>query len=155
MSLKKSRQSITRTLQSKLDEKSALHFENEIYKMCLYLSKEYDDTLEDIYNKFAYEKVGDIMNADGEEDRNGVLNDIKNGILGWKSAPYKEFRRKLEKDNSEIAKSISIEEGDLPCRNAKCGSKRCISYLSQDRSGDEGMTQHVICVDCRTHYTIN
>ena len=87
MSLSKSRKAVTTILKKHLGNvKEAASLEKEIYKMCQRLSKtEYEgNTVEEIYEKYAYEKVGDIINAE-EEEINNILKDIKNDILDWNS----------------------------------------------------------------------
>ena len=150
MSLAVSRKSVTTVLKESLDNnKEAINFEKEIFKMCERLSKEYeDDTIEEIYDKYAFEKTGDILNANGEEERNRVMKDIKNNVLDWESAPYKEFREKREKENEQLIKGVETVISDYKCKNKECGSRRCIQSLVQTRSGDEGFTVFVTCLDC-------
>ena len=62
MSLSSSRKAILSVLKKNLnDNNQATNFEKEIYKMCQRLSKdEFEgESVEDIYNKYAFEKIGD------------------------------------------------------------------------------------------------
>jgi len=151
MSLSVSRKSVTTVLKKHLgNDSEAVNLEKEIYKMCQRLSKgEYEDnTVEEIYDKYAYEKVGDIINADGEEERNKVANDIKNEVLDWNSAPYKEFRERREEENKQVAEGLDTGKSDYQCKNKECGSRECIQTMMQTRSGDEGFTVFVTCLKC-------
>ena len=151
MSLSKSRKSVTTVLKKHLgDEKEAVKLEKEIYKMCQRLSEtEYEDnTVEEVYDKYAYEKVGDIINADGEEEINNVINDIKKDIIDWESAPYKEFRERRDEENKQIVQGIKTVKSDYKCKNKECGSRECIQVPMQTRSGDEGTTIFITCLKC-------
>lgn len=47
----------------------------------------------------------------------------------------------------------AIEEGIYQCN--KCNCKRTLREMSQDRSGDEGMTTYIICMGCFTRWKEN
>lgn len=47
----------------------------------------------------------------------------------------------------------AIEEGIYQCN--KCNGKRTLREMSQDRSGDEGMTTYIICMGCFTRWKEN
>lgn len=151
MSLSNSRKSVTTVLKKHLgNDKEAVNFEKDIYKMCQRLSKgEYDEnTVEEIYEKYAYEKVGDIINSDGEEELNNIINDIKNLVLDWNSAPYKEFRERREEENKQVVQGVKTGKSDYQCKNKECGSREVIQTMMQTRSGDEGYTVFVTCLKC-------
>ena len=150
MSLSKSRKAVTTILKKHLGNvKEAASLEKEIYKMCQRLSKtEYEgNTVEEIYEKYAYEKVGDIINAE-EEEINNILKDIKNDILDWNSTPYKKLREKREEENKQVVQGIKTEKSDYKCKNKDCGSRESIQTMSQTRSGDEGFTVFITCLKC-------
>ena len=154
-SMTSSRKSVVAALKGKLDTITATNFEKEIYKMCQRLSDETDEPLEDIYNQYAYEKVGDIMVADGDEEMDKVRQDIKNDVLDWDSAPYKDFRERRDEDNTNAIQGIVTEVSDYKCKAKDCQSRECIQTQLQTRSGDEGFTTFVTCMKCGKRYRVD
>ena len=151
MSLSSSRKAILSVLKKNLnDNNQATNFEKEIYKMCQRLSKdEFEgESVEDIYNKYAFEKIGDIISADGKEELDKILNDIKNEVIDWNSAPYDEFRKRRDEENEQVIQGLKTEKSDYQCKAKNCGSRECIQTLLQTRSGDEGFSIFVTCLKC-------
>lgn len=149
------RQAVVEALKTKLGPKSSANFEERIWKMCDLLREEYVEDTDEIYGKYAYEKVGCILAADGRDGRAAVLRDIKNVVLDWDSCNYDEFRRRRDLDNAQIAEGVKVEKGEFKCRKRECNSNECFFYQQQDRSGDEGMTTYVVCTKCSTRYRFN
>lgn len=149
------RQAVVDALETKLGPKSSANFEERIWKMCNQLGEEYVEDTNEIYGKYAYEKVGCILAAKDRDDRAKVLNDIKGTVLDWDSHNYDEFRRRRNLDNAQIAEGVKVEKGEFKCRKKECKSNECYFYLQQDRSGDEGMTTYVVCTKCSTRYRFN
>ena len=148
------RKSILKTLKTRFDNKTSTKYEKLIWDMCTDLSNEYEESVEDIYKKYAYEKVGCIFTSD-KNQLEKTLKDIQNSILDWDSCSYNDFRKRLEEDNSKITEGIKIEKGEYKCRNKNCKSNECYFYQVQTRSADEGATTFVVCTKCSTRYRFN
>lgn len=142
-------------LQTKYNRKTSEMYENNIYQMCKNLSEDYVESVDEIYRKYAYEKVGELLSISEETKIQSICEDLSNGVLDWDSCVYAEYREKLEKENTQIAQGIKVEKGEFTCKNRNCRSKECYYYQSQDRSSDEGMTTHVICTKCGTRFKFN
>lgn len=140
------REEIILLLNEKFSEKTSRAYEKLIHKFSI--SKNLD------YFTIAYEKIGQLIISD-QQERKIILDDLKNFRNGWNCEYYNEYKINLEKIMSNFTTEIKVEEGDYKCRNKKCKSTKCRWYQSQDRSGDEGFTIHVICTECSGHYTIN
>ena len=56
---------------------------------------------------------------------------------------------KIKNENKYIPK-VEASTDNYTCR--KCKSKQCTHYQLQTRSGDEGMTTYVACIDCGTSW---
>lgn len=153
--LASSRNAIVKVLETKLGPKSSANFENQIYNMCLRLASKSGGVVEEVYVKYAYEKVGCLMDAKDRKGRACVLADIKGDLMEWDSSSYDDFRSRQNIDNAQIAQGIKVEKGEFPCRNKDCKSRECYMYQMQDRSGDEGATTYVQCTKCRTRYRFN
>jgi len=148
MTLEVSRKSITSVLKKKLDDKEAVDFEKEIYKMCQRLLEEYDESIEDIYNKYAYEKTGDLMQAKGKEEREKIRQDIKGDVRDWDSTPFEGFRKKRDAENLLIVRGIETEKSDYKCKAKGCGSRNIIQQQIQTRSADEPASLFIRCLKC-------
>ena len=128
--------------------KSASNYEQLIYEMCEHLAKEvFEESIEDVYNYYAFEKIGQLVTGPVEE----VIDDIKNNRIGNESF----YCRKKKKVDSEF--SIERKSGIFKCKDPGCRArytKETIMRSEQRRSGDEGMSLIVTCRVCQKEYTL-
>jgi DNA-directed RNA polymerase subunit M/transcription elongation factor TFIIS len=168
--LDRERKAVRKALQRQLKNQTAEKYEIHIYKMCKRIVKRAEEfveegspscrfseyvTVEMLYPKIAYEKVGQLLVCKDRPERENILNDIKNDVTGFDTYPYEVYKTKQKEECSFAAQGPKVEEGEFPCRNPKCKSKRCYWYQLQTRSGDEGMTIFVTCIKCKTRYKKN
>ncbi len=143
------RRAVTKTLEKKYPKKAS-SYEKEIYKMCKYLSENvYDESTDEIYNYYAYEKVGQLMTG----SLKNVLEDIKECRVGSESYFHRKFFE-VETDDEPMIK----KGGVYPCRNRKCRSsktKETTIRCCQRKSSDEGMSVIVTCRVCKKEYTVS
>lgn len=69
----------------------------------------------------------------------------------WIHSSYEKII-KLEK---MIREPLKGKKGIFKCRNSKCGKMNTLSIEVQKRSGDEGTTSFVFCLDCDHHFQQN
>nr|QBK85654.1 MAG: transcription factor S-II [Marseillevirus LCMAC101] len=155
------RKAVVKALKIKLKTKTAKNYEKQIYRMCERIVAD-DETeemsegrtsIQDLYPNIAYEKVGHLLQCQDRQEREEILTDIKNCDTGFDTHPYETFRQKLKEVCSFTAQGPIVEEGEFPCRNSKCKSKRCFFYQLQTRSADEPMTTFVTCIKCKSRYS--
>lgn len=149
------RKAIVNALQRNLKQKSAENYEKQIYRMCKRVIKDDPDgntSIDMLYAKIAYEKVGQLILCEDRSEREKILADIKNQCIGFESSVNDDFRRKQKKECSFTAKGPKVEKGEFPCRNSKCRSKECFFYTLQTRSLDEPASIFVTCIKCKTRY---
>mgnify|MGYP002626421384 CR=1 FL=1 len=144
------RKLIVKALEKKFSSEDAKNYEDLIYKMCLTLADDvFDESLEEIYQYYAYEKVGQLMEGDLQE----TLNDIKKCRLGKDAFYHRKFN-----ENKEIPQNEPlIRSGVFPCRKRTCRAhqtKETIYITDQRRSGDEGMSVIIKCRVCGSEYTV-
>ena len=130
------RKAVIKALQRNLKRKTAENYEQHIYRMCKRMVK--DDqfmaiTVEGLYPRIAYEKVGQLILCEDRLEREKILDDIKNHYTGFQSSVNDVFRQKQKKECSFTAKGPKVEKGEFPCRNPKCRSKECFWYPLQTR----------------------
>jgi len=146
------RQAVIKALQQKFSVSKAKTYEEELHKMCQNLGETtFDESVDEIYKYYAYEKVGQLM-AVSESHLQEVINDIKNSQIGEGSF----YRRKLDSKKLNVDDKM-IRSGVFPCLTRGCRSrhtKETIFRMEQRRSGDEGMTAIVSCRICKEVYTL-
>jgi DNA-directed RNA polymerase subunit M/transcription elongation factor TFIIS len=140
---------VTRTLvkQCKFSQSKAKKIEEKIHDAVL---KMYDDVVDDHYNKYAFEKLGEIVSH--PDLVSTIIGDIENAVEGWDSCVYEKLRRKEESITQEQVEGMKVTKGEFTCRNYKCKSDECCYYTSQTRSLDEPASVYVICTKCGTRY---
>ncbi len=147
--LPSNRMAVVKILRSKYPKKARL-YEGEIHQMCQNLSENtYEEPVNDIYDYYAYEKVGQFMTGSPKK----VLEDIKECRVGTESYFHRKFFEVDILDDDEPM----IRKGVYPCRNRKCRSsktKETTIKMVQKRSSDEGMSVIVTCRVCKKEYTV-
>lgn len=127
--------------------------ETKLYDLCANLATEYDDSIEELYRKFAYDKLGELIT--NPDKKNDILSDIDNKLLGWESCLFKTFRENESKDVKDQVVGMKVSKGEFKCKNIRCKSDECYYYPVQTRSCDEGATNYVVCSKCGGRYTFN
>lgn len=138
-----SREIIQTILETKFPKNISTAYENEIFKMC--------ERLKISYEKYAYEKVGEIMETDDKDARKKIATDIVNDRSEiYNSSIYKPFDEQKSIDNERIINPPTIQKSLYKCKH--CHSDKTWSYQHQTRSGDEGMTTFINCSECGKRY---
>ncbi len=127
--------------------------EKHIYEMSCKEGKINED-IEQIYKLNIFQTIGDIMNGKKLKE---LIENIKNGNLGWRHPAFKQMQNMIEEQNDFIENPFEVEEGVLECKardknGIVCGSKRVFSYQRQVRSADEPMTTFASCCQCGTKW---
>ena len=102
-------------------------------------------------NDVIYE-IGFMLKSENLSLKN-VLEYIKKKKLSFSHPNFDTISKRIIEMDHFMDKPFEAEEGVNTCN--KCSSKRTISYSRQTRSGDEGMTVYVFCIDCKSRYTMN
>jgi len=102
-------------------------------------------------NDIIYE-VGFLLKNENENIKK-VFELLKGGNLFKNHPNFIDISKKLKEMDDFMDKPFEVTEGVNVCN--KCSSKRTLSYNRQTRSGDEGMTVYVFCIDCKYRYTMN
>lgn len=127
--------------------------EKHIYDMSCKETKINED-IEQIYKLHMFQTIGDIMKGQKLKE---VIENIKNGNLGWSHPAFKHMQNMIDEQNDFIENPFAVEEGVLECKardknGIVCGSKRVFSYQRQVRSADEPMTTFASCCQCGTKW---
>lgn len=105
-----------------------------------------DDELDVIY------EVGFLIKNEKENLKN-TFDLLKNRKLFKNHPNFVDISKKIKEMDEFMDKPFEVTEGVNVCN--KCKSSRTLSYNRQTRSGDEGMTVYVFCIDCKYRYTMN
>ena len=103
-------------------------------------------SFEELYRSMCY----DYLSERPEECWAVTKKDSLSGSFGWSSGRFNNLQKEQEEEDAFIANPIEIEEGVVTC--GKCGSNKTYSYQLQTRSGDEGITSFVRCVQCGSRW---
>lgn len=104
-------------------------------------------------NMSLYNIIADILNGVSSET---IYNNIDNLKTGWKHPCCEEMNDIIHEQNEYITNpfEMEIKEGVVECKaivkdtGRKCGSRRVISKVKQDRSCDEGSSTYSFCMTC-------
>lgn len=122
-------------------------------KISLYLSdKEDDKDLNDMTDIDVIYEVGFMLKQENKNLKE-TFDLLKNGKLFKKHPNFIDISKKMLEMDQFMDKPFEVSEGVNTCN--KCKSNRTLSYNRQTRSGDEGMTVYVFCIDCKYRYTMN
>lgn len=125
------------------NDEAKLAFKEEILKMMREPAwKTYD--YNDILLELLYRRQGDLSE---------VMARLKRRELFHQHPAFREMANKVEEMDHFMDKPFEAQEGVNECK--KCKSKRTLSYARQIRSGDEGMTVMVFCIECKYRYSMN
>lgn len=135
---KKEREHTIEILSTKLSKQNAESFEKLIYTM-------FEKNKKIGYSNIAYEKIGEIFSAKTKEDKQQIIQDIKQSKMGYESSAYKNIKNEIDIENDRVINPPVVKKGVYKC---KCGSRKTWSYQLQTRSMDEPMTNFINCIDC-------
>jgi DNA-directed RNA polymerase subunit M/transcription elongation factor TFIIS len=131
----------------------AKNIEDSIFKMCERISENYGDGIEDIYSKFAYEKVGELITLKSSLSTNEILEDISKDVYNWESSVYNTYREKENRGNIDQVTGPKVVSGEFKCKSVKCRSDKCLYWQMQTRGCDEPPTTYVVCSECGFRYS--
>ena len=109
------------------------------------------NTIGDINELDVIYEVGFILNED--KNLKNAFDLLNNGKLFKNHPNFISISKKMTEMDQFMDKPFEVSEGVNTCN--KCNSKRTLSYNRQTRSGDEGMTVYVFCIDCKYRYAMN
>jgi DNA-directed RNA polymerase subunit M/transcription elongation factor TFIIS len=142
-----SRKTITNLLATHLDAEAAQGYERAIFDMCCRIDNAKTPTLT-TYKEMAYQKVGEILDANDKNERLKRYRDVKKDVRGWKSSAYSEPQRAYQQLLSRSVQKPEAVKDTVKCKNKQCDSFDFYKWSQQTRSGDEGMTHFRQCRTC-------
>jgi|WetSurMetagenome_2_1015567.scaffolds.fasta_scaffold209283_2 DNA-directed RNA polymerase subunit M/transcription elongation factor TFIIS len=138
--MKQLRSKVVAQLTYVVDRPIAVKYEKAIYDMSMRSDRD--------YTSLAYEKVGQLQNANTKTDRLSILKDINNNVDGFDSCVYGEcYTNYAERLNKTQEKPKAVK-GMYKCKEKGCGSDEFYVWSQQTRGGDEGMTIFRQCQKC-------
>ena len=111
-----------------------------------------NETPQQTNKDIAYEICMLFKDKKNKENKNTVEM-IKNNQLGFEHPFFRDISKRIIEMDNFMDKPFEVVEGVNNC--GKCSGSRTLSYSRQTRSGDEGMTVYVFCIDCKFRYTMN
>ncbi len=155
MATKTTREIVTAILQEKYSKKDAINLEKLTHTYCVNFHKNVcnDETIDDVYEKHAYEKLGELMVFPEKKDE--IVKDLVGNKHLWDSCVYEETRQKQSQDVVDQVSAPKVIEGSFQCKNFKCKSFQCTWDNSQTKSADEGFTTTVTCSKCGYRYSFS
>lgn len=97
-------------------------------------------------------EISFIMKIEKENLKN-TFDLLKKNRIFHNHPNFDDISKRLDEMDHFMDKPFEMTEGINDCR--KCNSRRTLSYNRQTRSGDEGLTVYVFCIDCKYRYTMN
>ena len=82
-----------------------------------------------------------------------AIDMMKNNKIFHNHPNFESVSKQMIEMDHFMDKPFEVSEGVNVC--SKCKSKRTLSHNRQTRSGDEGMTVYVFCIDCKFRCTMN
>ena len=128
-------------------ENNSKQIENKIFK---FIKENYKNIDED-YGNIAYEIIGELKEMKSLEEMHTFLDKKITNIYNYPS--YKALNNKRDIDIDRIVNPPNVQEGVYEC--SKCKSKKTYLFQLQTRSGDEGFTTYVTCVNCGNKWKFN
>lgn len=142
------RKEYRKVLCSKFSKKDAAHIERVVYERCVHDAEVSRKEPDKTYKNNGFQYIGMLMECG--ESIVGEISDTSKTY--WDFSSFERNKRLQLIDIASQLEGIKMEKCDYKCRNKLCGSMECYYYLSQTRSGDEGMTAFVVCSKCNTRY---
>lgn len=136
---------LERVLSKKFDAPTTLRYSNCIRTF----TKKIDN--EKVRDEFVFQLIGQFMvTCDGD----ALIKSFEYANEWWDTHAFDTFKQSMLDDIRMRTEGVKIEKCDLQCRNRLCRSNKCVFFLQQTRSADEGMTAFVLCTKCSTRYRL-
>lgn len=99
-----------------------------------------------IYTDGVTESAGEADPNREKSHYDSLASKLKTYKKGWNSAFYKDQKLANRLNIQSAIESPEVEEGAYKCN--RCLSMKTLSLSVQTRSGDEGMTNYIQCIEC-------
>ena len=146
MALATCRKAVTRALKTKFNEATTKKYEEIIYQLCQAIAKQDGKKVDEVYRTQAYQRVGHLITAASKEDKEAVVNNIKEHVMEWDSQPFVAYRAALEVLMNKTVDRPLVQKGAFICKG--CKKDECYWWSLQTRGCDESATVFVQCVSC-------